>query len=156
VGFLADARAHYHASGSGHRVAGALAGGQALSRFRPLAVHVGGAVGRGEELALSQLFVANLPLFEFGLHVAPHADPRDGMLDFVGFEGRTRRDVLAMMHHLHAGDHLGREGVHIWRAESGRIRPHGLSPVIADSTNLGSGPVDLEVVRGALRLVRPG
>ena len=109
-----------------------------------------------EDLTLAQLFVANLPLFEFGLHVAPHADATDGLLDFVGLEGDTQLDVLDLMRHLHGGTLFDRKGVHLWRAEAAQIRPHGSSPVIADSTGLGSGPVELSAIRAALRLVRPG
>ena len=155
VGFLAQARSRYHASNSGHLTAGALAGARALERFHPLAVHVHRPGGE-EDIVLSQLFVANLPLFEFGLQVAPHADASDGQLDFVGFEGHSRRDVLAMIHQLREGSHVGRKGVHLWRAEAAHLRPHQTSPVIADSTNLGTGPVELRAIRGALHLVRPG
>ncbi len=35
------------------------------------------------------------------------------------------------------------------------IDPLGLSPVIADSTDLGSGPVDVAVRPGALQVVAP-
>jgi hypothetical protein len=36
-----------------------------------------------------------------------------------------------------------------------RIATGGRSPVIADTTNLGTGPVTLEAAPGALALVRP-
>jgi diacylglycerol kinase (ATP) len=155
AGFLADARARYHASSSGHLLAGAVAGAEALHSFHPLAVRVRRPEGE-EDLVLAQLFVANLPLFEFGLRVAPHADARDGLLDFVGLEGGTRRDVLAMIHHLRDGTLIGRRGVHLWRAERALIRPHGSTPVVADSAILGDGPVEVRAVRAALHLVRPG
>ena len=155
VGFLAQARTQFHGSNSGHLVAGALAGIRALREFHPLAVHVR-RFDAEENLKLAQLFVANLPLYEFGLHVAPHADATDGLLDFVGLESDTQLDVLDLVRHLHGGELFDRKGVHLWRAEAAHLRPHGSSPVVADSTDLGSGPVELRAVRAALPLVRPG
>jgi hypothetical protein len=43
----------------------------------------------------------------------------------------------------------------MWRASQVRLDPEGASPVIADSTDLGSGPVELTVVPGALQVVAP-
>ena len=155
VGFLAGARARYHHRSSGHRLAGAAAGLAALGKFHPLAVRVHHEPF-DEELALAQLFVANLPLYAFGLQVAPHADLSDGLLDLVGLEASSRRAVLGLILALKQGRHVGRPGVHLWRARSVRLRTHGASPVIGDSADLGTGPVELVALPGALRLVRPG
>ena len=112
--------------------------------------------GEPEMLTVGQLFVANLALYAFGLRVAPRARPDDGLLDVVAlpWEGRARPDSdggPAPARHAcpppwHA--HLdGRAG-----AES---RRRGESPVIADTTNLGTGPVTLEVDPAALPVVAP-
>lgn len=154
VGFLAQARSRYHASSSGHVLAATLAGVEALAKFHPFAVHVAGP-SADKSITLSQLFVANLPLYAFGLQVAPYADPSDGLLDFVGFDGRGRRDVLNMLAALRRGRHVGREGVHLWRAKRTRLLTNGSTPIVADSTNLGFGPVVLRAAPAALRLVRP-
>jgi diacylglycerol kinase (ATP) len=154
VGFLAQARCLYYGSNSGNVGAAAAAGLRALARFHPLGVRV--ATGdHAEELHLSQLFVANLPLYEFGLRVAPHADPSDHLLDFVGLAATSRREVVRMIARLHAGRHIGRPGVHLWRGPRAHISTHGSSPIVADSTDLGFGPVVLRAAPAALRLVRP-
>lgn len=155
VGFLARARVRYRHASSGHVLSGAFAGLGALARFHPLAVHVHHEPF-DEELRLAQLFVANLPLYAFGLQVAPHADLSDGFLDLVGLEAPTRRAVVGMLAALKRGESVGRPGVHLWRARRARIRTHGSSPVIGDSVDLGTGSVELAVLPGALRLVRPG
>ena len=154
VGFLASARVRYHAHNSSDVLAALRAGAGALAAFHPLAVRVTSA-GRCEELALAQLFVANLPLYAFGLEVAPHADPEDATLDFVGIEAPDRLHVLAMLAELRHGTLLRHDGVHLWKAAAARVATHGTSPVVADSTDLGDGPVELRALPRALRLVRP-
>lgn len=155
VGFLAQARVRYHGRNSADVVAALRAGGGALRAFRPLGAHVTTPGGGDETLRLSQLFVANLPFYEFGLRVAPQADPTDATLDLIGIDAPTRLAVLRMIGELRRGRHLPYHGVHAWRARTATITTSGLSPVVADSDNLGTGPVELRAVAGALRLVRP-
>ncbi len=154
VGFHALARARYHSQNSADVAAGVTAGLGALARFRPLCVAIE-SDGAVEVTRLAQLFVANLPLYGFGLRVAPDADPADGLLDLVAIETPGRPALLAMLARLRRGTHLGRPGVRTWRAERVRIATGGRSPVIADSTNLGPGPVELAAVPAALDVVVP-
>ena len=154
VGFLAQARVRYHGRNSADVLAGMRAGVAALARFHPLAARVAGPDGT-ETLELSQLFVANLPLYEFGLRVAPHADPIDATLDLVAIDAPTRRAVLRMLLDLRRGTHLRRANVHTWRAPRATIETNGCSPIVADSTDLGPGPILLRAVPAALRMVRP-
>ena len=154
VGFLAQARVRYHGRNSADVLAALRAGAAALARFHPLAARVEGPWG-AEALHLSQLFVANLPLYEFGLRVAPHADPTDATLDLVGIDAPTRRAVLRMIVDLRRGTHLRRPNVHAWRADRALIATNGCSPIVADSVDLGFGPVELSTAVGELRLVRP-
>jgi diacylglycerol kinase (ATP) len=155
VGFLALARARYHSSNSADVLAATEAALAAAIHFHPLEVTVesDGAVAR---LHIGQLFVANLPRYGTGLRVAPHADPHDGLLDLVAIDAAGRRSIPGLLLHLRRGHHLGRPEVTTWRARRIAIRTRGRSPVVADSEDLGSGPVFLEAVPGALRLVAPG
>ncbi len=152
VGFLAQARARYHASNSAHPMAALLAGIEALAAFHPLDVRLS---VRGDEriLHVAQLFVANLPLYLDGLPVAPGADPRDGLLDLVALAAPGRRAIPAMLWHLRRGTHLGRPDVHTRRVAELRLSTGGASPVIADSEDVGPGPVGIRVLPGAMRLV---
>jgi hypothetical protein len=45
--------------------------------------------------------------------------------------------------------------VHTWCAPVATIDTGGCSPIVADSTDLGPGPVLLRAAPAALRLVRP-
>ena len=154
VGFLARARTRYRGRNSAGRAAALRAGAAALAAYAPMEVHVV-APGRDEHLRLAQLFVANLPLYAFGLHVAPGAVADDGLLDVVGVEATTRRALLRTVRELHEASRFRHPGVHRWRVPSLRVDTHGCSPVVGDSVTLGPGPVELRCRPGALRVVRP-
>jgi diacylglycerol kinase (ATP) len=151
VGFHALARSQYTGRNSTDTVAGIKAGLGALARFKPLPVALD-VDGAGEVLRVGQIFVANMPLYGPGLRVAPAADPTDGLLNLVTIEG-GRGALLSLVPHLRRGTHLGRAGVRHVTARRIRIAPGGRSPVIADTTNLGSGTVDLTVETAAIAVV---
>jgi diacylglycerol kinase (ATP) len=154
VGVLAEARTRYQAPNSAARGVAARAGLGAWSRFRPFPLALW-SDGRAETRETTQLFVANLPRYAFGLQVAPGADPADGLLDVVAFGPRGGAGTLAALARLRRGTHLGRDGVSAWRAGAVRLDTGGRSHVVADSTDLGRGPVELAAVPDGLRLVRP-
>ena len=152
VGVHALARSEYRGTNSSDVSAAIRAGIGALARFRPMTMAIG-LDGSCELRRLAQLFVVNMPLFGPGLRVAPSADPADGLLDVVALEGSSRRSLLPLAASLRRGTHLDRDGARIFRAEKVSISTRGASPVIADTTNLGSGTVELTVVSHALELV---
>jgi diacylglycerol kinase (ATP) len=153
VGFHARARVKYHAENSAALLQGVAVGLSTLWKFRPLKV-VLESNGEREVMTVAQLFASNLPLYGFGMRVA-RADPADGKLDLVTIDVRSRRSLLSMLPRVRRGTHYGRPGVRAWRTSHVRIDPGGLSPVVADSTDVGRGPVDLNVVSGALQVVTP-
>lgn len=155
AGFLALARTRYRARNSADLRAALRAGAGVLGDFRPFAVHLGGGGPGSEDLVLAQLFVANLPLYAFGLHVAPHALPADGVLELVGVAADHRRDVLRMLLDLRRDTHHDDERVHLWRSHAITLQTGGVSPIVADSVDLGPGPVAFTVLPKALRIVRP-
>jgi diacylglycerol kinase (ATP) len=154
VGFHARARVKYHADNSAALRQGLAVGLSTLWKFQPEEIVVE-SDGEREVITVAQLFASNLPLYGFGMRVAPEADPADGRLDLVAVDVRTRRELLAMIRHVRRGTHVSLPGVRTWRAESVRIDPLDGSPLIGDSTDLGPGPVELTVVRDAIRLVTP-
>ena len=152
VGFHAMARARYSAVNSTDMRAAVGAGLSAVGSFRPVPVALE-LDGDAELAPLAQLFVANLPLYGPRLHVAPDADPSDGLLDVVRIATRGRLDTVAALAALRRG-HDPKSIVRN-RARRVRIVTGGRSPVIADTTDLGSGPVDLTIRPAALRIVAP-
>jgi diacylglycerol kinase (ATP) len=154
VGFHARARVKYQAENSAALLQGLAVGLSTLRKFRPEKVVIE-SNGEREAMTVAQIFASNLPLYGFGMRVAPNADPADGELDLVTIEVQTRRSLVAMLPHVRRGTHHVLPGVRAWRTSQVRIDPGGGSPVIADSTDLGLGPVDLTVARGALQVVTP-
>jgi diacylglycerol kinase (ATP) len=152
VGFHALARSQYRAKNSADTAAGIRAGLGALAHFEPMTMAVG-LDGSCELMRLAQLFVVNMPLFGPGLRVSPSADPSDGLLDVVALEGGGRLSLLPLAMQLRHGTHLGRDGVRTFQARSVRISTRGASPVIADTTDLGSETVELTVAPHALEIV---
>jgi diacylglycerol kinase (ATP) len=154
VGFLALARSRYHADNSADVRAALAAGAAALAHFHPMDVRIT-EHGLAETIHIGQLFVANMACFGTGLRVAPHADPRDGRLAVVAVDIPGRRAIPAMLLRLRRGTHVGHRGVRIWPETSLRIETRGRSPVMADTEDLGPGPVDVRVLPGTLPLVAP-
>ena len=152
VGFHAIARAGYHGANSGDTFAGIATGLRALARFEPTGVAIE-SDGTLELRRVSQLFVANLPLYGPRLQVAPAADATDGELDLVEVGPLGRAGLISMLARLRRGTHVDHPAVRMWRARRIRIATGGRSPIIADTTNISDGTVELEVVPGALSVV---
>jgi diacylglycerol kinase (ATP) len=155
VGFHAQARARYRGVNSADTAAGVAAALSAFVHFEPVSVVLeldgGREVGR-----LGQLFVVNFPFFGPGLPVAPDADPGDGVLEVVDLEAATRSTLAVEFAHLRRGTHLRQKGVRIRSARRIRITTRTESPVVADTTILNSGPVELTVRPRTLHVVGPG
>jgi len=155
VGFHAQARAHYRGVNSADTAAGVAAAMDAFAHFAPVSValEVDGvpAVRR-----LGQLFVVNFPFFGPRLAVAPDADPADGVLEVVELDAGRRSSLALELARLRRGRHLGHDGVRIRSAERIRIATGGASPVVADTTVLRSGSVELAVRPNTISVVGPG
>ena len=154
IGLHAVARAGYRARNSADVRAALRAGFSALRRFDGVSLCVS-SDGAPELLEVGQLFVANLSLYGFGLEVAPGASPTDGLLEVVALPWEGRARVLPTVVQLRRGTHFRRAGVRRWTARRVRIATRGASPVIADTMNLGTGPVTLEALPAAMPLVTP-
>jgi diacylglycerol kinase (ATP) len=152
VGFHALARARYSAVNSTDVRAAVGAGFSAIRAFHPVPVALE-LDGEAELSPLGQLFAANLPLYGPRLAVAPDADPADGLIDVVRIATRGRLDTIAALASLRRGHDP--KGIVRRRARRIRIVTGGRSPVIADTLDLGTGPVDLTIRPAALRIVAP-
>ncbi len=154
VGYLAEARAHYHAQSSGDRAAAVAAGAAALVHFHPIEVDIE-TVNGPSRLPVSQLFVSNLARYGPRLHVDPESDPSDGLLEVITLPAHGRHSVPGMLRQLRSGDHIGRPGVRVIRTPAVTVRVPAGCAVVADSWDLGPGPIRLEAVHRALSVVMP-
>ena len=154
VGLHAVAQASYHAPNSADVRAAVRSGLSAARRFDGVTLCVS-SDGHAEMLRVGQLFVANLSLYAFGLRVAPGARADDGLLDVVALPWEGRRKIVPAIVQLRRGTHVRNSGTRRWTARHVRVATGGQSPVIADTTNLGTGPVLLQVAPAALAVVRP-
>lgn len=154
VGLHALARASYQAPNSADLGAAIRSALRATRRFDGVTLCIS-SDGTPEVMTVGQLFVANLSLYAFGLRVAPGARPDDGLLDVVALPWEGRARIVPMIARLRRGTHLNRPGTRTWAAGRVRIATGGHSPVIADTTNLGTGPVTLAVEPAAFPLVAP-
>jgi diacylglycerol kinase (ATP) len=154
VGFHAQARARYHGVNSADTAAGAAAALSAFAHFEPVTVALE-VDGELEVLRVGQLFVANFPLFGPRLPVAPGADPGDGVLELVELQAGGRSSLAVELAWLKRGTHLRHGGARIRTARRVRIATTGRSPVVADTTVLTSGPVDLSVRPHTISVVGP-
>jgi diacylglycerol kinase (ATP) len=155
VGFHAQARALYRGVNSADTAAGVAAAVRAYTRFEPvsLALEID---GESEVRRVGQLFVANFPLYGPRLAVAPGADPGDGVLEVVELDAGNRARLARDLVLLKRGTHVGHGGVRIRPARRVRLAPAGRSPVVADTTVLRAGLVELAVRRRAVQIVGPG
>jgi diacylglycerol kinase (ATP) len=88
------------------------------------------------------------------MQVVPHADAHDGELDLMLLEGVSRSTLLRVFPRVYAGTH----GMHpAVRFHSGRritLDAPGLD-AYADGERVGPLPLTIDVVPGALTLLRP-
>jgi diacylglycerol kinase family enzyme len=155
VGFHAQARARYRGVNSADTAAGVAAALSAFAHFEPVSIALE-LDGASELLRLGQLFVVNFPFFGPGLPVARDADPGDGVLEVVDLDAATRSALAVELAHLRRGTHLRQRGVRIRSARRIRITTRAASPVVADTTVLNSGPVELTVRPRIIHVVGPG
>lgn len=149
IGFHASARDGYDGENSSDRLAAIRAGVAALRRLRPLRVTIADA-DRTVRASISQLFVANMPLYGPALEVAPQASPADGLLDVVAIESLSRAELLAMAVRLRRGTQMPDPRVHAWRSPRVRLATSRPCAVIADAYGVGPGPIEVEAVPGHL------
>jgi diacylglycerol kinase (ATP) len=115
--------------------------------------------GTGDEeeirLATVNVVVANACFVGGGLHVAPTAEPDDGLLDLVVIQAAPIARLSLLAPQVLVGNHLEDELVLHRRARRLTIRSEPPMPFNADGEPIGETPVTYEVLPGAVRFVTP-
>ena len=117
-------------------------------RYRELAVTVD---GKRSEYRSALFAVTNTSTFGGGMAICPEASPDDGLLDVCVVGPASRTTMLRLLPKVFKGGHADNRHVHLSRGRTVTIdgEPMGL---LGDGEKLGSVPITLEAVPGALRL----
>ncbi|MGN6415131.1 diacylglycerol/lipid kinase family protein [Flexivirga sp.] len=95
---------------------------------------------------------ANSGYYGKGMHIAPDADVRDGLLDVVMVGAGNRLKFVRSLPQLYRGTHVRNPEVSVVRGRTVRIEAEGVE-AYADGDPLASAPVTARVLPGALRLL---
>ena len=97
----------------------------------------------------------NTPTYGGGLRLAPDARLDDGLLEIVMVEMLRKREVLALLPRLLSTGELNTEKVTRVRAGKVCLVTQGENWFHGDGELLGRAPVEIEVMRSALRVLAP-
>ena len=113
--------------------------------------------GERRDLKAEQVVAANCRFYGSGMHVAPMADPADGLLDYLLVGDLTMLENVRGLSKIKAGRHLDDPNPK-WEVIRGR-RAEVTSPepvrIDLDGEQPGFLPATFEVVPGALKLMVP-
>lgn len=119
-----------------------------LATFRPLRYRLT-LDGSPREQSAMLVSVANTPSLGGGMRIVPHADLSDGLLDVFVVHPLSRVGLLSVFPRVFAGEHVNHPAVEFAPARRVRIEGEGIV-AYADGERLGSLPVEVEAVPGAL------
>ena len=97
---------------------------------------------------------ANSGYYGKGMHIAPDADPHDGMLDVLLLGAGSRASFIRRLPQVYRGTHTANEEVVVLRGREVRIEADGVQ-AYADGDPLAPLPVTATVLPGALRIISP-
>jgi len=127
-----------------------IAASLATYRHPPVRVVAGESAARG-----AYCVIANAPAYALDLPLAPDARADDGALDWLLFERGSLAALAAYSWAVWRGRHLARGDVRGGRATRLTLDAAAPVPVQVDGDPLGTTPVEVDVMPGALTLVAP-
>lgn len=135
----------------------------ALLRWKPAQFtmrYPAGAVPGSAKESLStvqahMVVVANSGKYGHGLNIVPSADPGDGLLDVLTMGAVGKLKFPALMNDAQTGAHVSRPEVTVTQATEVLVDADRSIPVCADGDEIGTLPVTVKLLAGAMRLVLP-
>lgn len=97
---------------------------------------------------------ANAGYMGGGMLLVPDARQDDGMLDVVIVHSISKARLLTVFPRIYAGTHVKHPAVEIRKSRTLTVRADRELPVFADGEDLGTLPARIEVVPGAVRVLR--
>ena len=127
---------------------------RALAAWRParFTVRLDGREHRFEGYTVA---AANTGYYGGGMHMAPGADPSDGLLEVVLVEQVSKRRFVANLPKVFKGTHVEQETVSVHRAQEVEITADRPFDVYADGELITSLPATVRLVRGGLSVIAP-
>ena len=117
-------------------------------RHRELAVTVD---GQRVDYRSALFAVNNTPTFGGGMAICPDADPCDGLLDVCVVGPASRTTMLRLLPKVFEGGHVGHRHAHMLRGRTVTIEGESID-LVGDGETIGTTPITLEAVPGALRV----
>lgn len=139
-------------SGAGAYVAGAIL---TLRTFQPFDVEV--TIDTGETIRTKSMFVsvANTPNTGGGMMIAPGADVTDGLLDICLVSKVSKPTLLYELSRVFKGDHVKNPAVRMLKTSTVRIVADPPQPLLIDGEVLGTTPLTIGILPGALKMRVP-
>lgn len=125
-----------------------------LSALAPTELEITDASGRRQQ-AVTMVAVGNTSSYGGGMRVCPAARADDGWLHVTTVDPVSRRLLVRVLPRVFNGSHVRHPAVTVSETQAMHLSGDAF-PVYADGERVGSGPVTIEVVPRALRLVVPG
>ena len=98
---------------------------------------------------------ANSSSYGGGMRVAPDASLHDGVLDVCLIQDAGRMEFLRAFPGVFAGRHTNHPKVRMYRGSQIRLESDRPLPVLVDGDVLGTTPLEIEVIPGAVEMILP-
>jgi diacylglycerol kinase (ATP) len=109
--------------------------------------------GTEETVSTCMVAVCNSVHTGGAMKMAPLARPDDGWFDVLLCESMGRFELAGVFPRIFDGSHVRHPKVRMTRAKHVRIEPERPSPLLLDGEVLGSTPIDIQILPGALRVL---
>lgn len=125
-----------------------------LANLRPLPFRLELADGTVVERELTLAAAGNTRSYGGGMRICPEADPTDGLLDVTVVGAMARRKLVQFFPTVFSGKHVRHDEVQTLRTSRLHIECPGIN-AYADGDFVAPLPVDVDVLPGGLRILRP-
>ena len=119
-----------------------------LMKFKPLQYTLE-VDGKHRKIEAMLCAAANAPAFGGGMLIAPGAKMDDGLLDVFIVHKISRAELIKIFPSVYTGGHVSHPAVEIVRAKHVKI-DSGQMPAYADGEAVGRGPLEAQLVAGAI------
>jgi YegS/Rv2252/BmrU family lipid kinase len=126
-----------------------------LLDYKPQRVEVMSAEQNFEGRA-QNVVVANCQYFGGSMHVAPRAEPDDGLFDVVVFGDIARFEAIRSIGDIYRASHVKNPKVKTWRTAELRILSPERVLIDVDGEMCGTLPATFKILPRSLRLLVPG